>query len=107
MCCGGFGFRGAIGLSSWYLGRWRDSKDRQMLQGLRSAFVAGGPGAQGAEWGQEMPGGPIMFFMSLDKNDGPKKKVVLLSAIGSTHEPQASVVANEDIIKLLERSNKI
>lgn len=50
----------------------------------------------------------IMFFMSLDKkNDGPKKKVVLLSAVGSTHEPQASVVANEDIVKVLRHSNKL
>lgn len=57
---------------------------------------------------RQCPVDRIMFFMSLDKkNDGPKKKVVLLSAIGSTHEPQASVVANEDIIKVLERSNKL
>ncbi|KAJ5145643.1 uncharacterized protein N7515_000207 [Penicillium bovifimosum] len=36
--------------------------------------------------------------MALDKkNDGPKKKVVLLSAIGRTHEPNASVVSNSDI----------
>jgi pentafunctional AROM polypeptide len=39
-----------------------------------------------------------MANMALDKkNDGPKKKVVLLSAIGRTYEPKASFVSNEDI----------
>nr|1DQS_A Chain A, PROTEIN (3-DEHYDROQUINATE SYNTHASE) [Aspergillus nidulans]1DQS_B Chain B, PROTEIN (3-DEHYDROQUINATE SYNTHASE) [Aspergillus nidulans]1NR5_A Chain A, 3-DEHYDROQUINATE SYNTHASE [Aspergillus nidulans]1NR5_B Chain B, 3-DEHYDROQUINATE SYNTHASE [Aspergillus nidulans]1NRX_A Chain A, 3-dehydroquinate synthase [Aspergillus nidulans]1NRX_B Chain B, 3-dehydroquinate synthase [Aspergillus nidulans]1NUA_A Chain A, 3-DEHYDROQUINATE SYNTHASE [Aspergillus nidulans]1NUA_B Chain B, 3-DEHYDROQUINATE len=40
----------------------------------------------------------LMFNMALDKkNDGPKKKIVLLSAIGTPYETRASVVANEDI----------
>ncbi|KAJ5091466.1 hypothetical protein NUU61_006336 [Penicillium alfredii] len=40
----------------------------------------------------------LLFNMALDKkNDGPKKKVVLLSAIGRTYEPKASVVSNYDI----------
>lgn len=58
--------------------------------------------------GRPCPVDRIMFFMSLDKkNDGPRKKVVLLSTVGSTHEPQASVVANEDIVKVLRHSNKL
>ena len=40
----------------------------------------------------------LMFNMALDKkNDGPKKKIVLLSSIGQTYEQKASVVSNEDI----------
>lgn len=40
----------------------------------------------------------LLFNMALDKkNDGPKKKVVLLSAIGQPYEQKASVVSNEDI----------
>ncbi|KAL5339860.1 Shikimate dehydrogenase [Aspergillus crustosus] len=50
----------------------------------------------------------LMFNMALDKkNDGPKKKIVLLSAIGSTHEPRASVVANEDIRVVLAPSIEV
>lgn len=40
----------------------------------------------------------LLAFMAVDKkNDGPKKKVVLLAAIGRTYEKKASVVSNEDI----------
>ena len=40
----------------------------------------------------------LMSIMSVDKkNDGKKKRIVLLSGIGRTHERQASVVANKDI----------
>lgn len=47
----------------------------------------------------------VMANLALDKkNDGPKKKIVLLSAIGKTHEPKASVVANEDIEAVLAPS---
>ncbi|KAL4869744.1 hypothetical protein BDV12DRAFT_167147 [Aspergillus spectabilis] len=50
----------------------------------------------------------LMFNMALDKkNDGPKKKIVLLSAIGSTYEPRASVVANEDIRVVLAPSIEV
>ncbi|OKL64302.1 Pentafunctional AROM polypeptide 2 [Talaromyces atroroseus] len=50
----------------------------------------------------------LMANMALDKkNDGPKKKVVLLSAIGQTHEPKASVVANEDIKAVLAPSVEV
>lgn len=50
----------------------------------------------------------LLFNMALDKkNDGPKKKVVLLSAIGRTHEPKASVVSNEDIGVVLAPSVEV
>lgn len=50
----------------------------------------------------------LLFNMALDKkNDGPKKKVVLLSAIGRTHEPQASVVSNEEIGVVLAPSVEV
>ncbi|KAL4751010.1 Shikimate dehydrogenase [Aspergillus terricola var. indicus] len=50
----------------------------------------------------------LMFNMALDKkNDGPKKKIVLLSAIGTTYEPRASVVANEDIRVVLAPSIEV
>lgn len=40
----------------------------------------------------------LLINMALDKkNDGPKKKVVLLSAIGQPYEQQASVVLNDDL----------
>lgn len=40
----------------------------------------------------------LVSVMGVDKkNDGQKKKIVLLSAIGRTHEPRASVVADNDI----------
>jgi pentafunctional AROM polypeptide len=46
--------------------------------------------------------------MSLDKNnDGPSTKVVLLSAVGSTHEQQASVVSNEKIVDVFQDANWI
>ncbi|KAL3479812.1 EPSP synthase-domain-containing protein [Aspergillus californicus] len=50
----------------------------------------------------------LMFNMALDKkNDGPKKKIVLLSAIGTTHEPRASIVANEEIRVVLAPSIEV
>lgn len=50
----------------------------------------------------------LMFNMALDKkNDGPKKKVVLLSAIGQPYEPKASVVSNEDIRVVLAPSIEV
>ncbi|KAI2790842.1 Pentafunctional AROM polypeptide [Penicillium oxalicum] len=50
----------------------------------------------------------LLFNMALDKkNDGPKKKVVLLSAIGRTFEPKASVVSNEDIGVVLAPSIEV
>nr|CAA28836.1 arom polypeptide [Aspergillus nidulans] len=50
----------------------------------------------------------LMFNMALDKkNDGPKKKIVLLSAIGTPYETRASVVANEDIRVVLAPSIEV
>ncbi|OAX85375.1 pentafunctional AROM polypeptide [Emergomyces africanus] len=50
----------------------------------------------------------LIAYMSVDKkNDGPKKKVVLLSAIGRTHEPRASTVSNEDIQIVLAPSLEV
>ncbi|KAL2869340.1 pentafunctional protein ARO1 [Aspergillus lucknowensis] len=50
----------------------------------------------------------LLFNMALDKkNDGPKKKIVLLSAIGRTYEPRASVVANEEIRVVLAPSVEV
>lgn len=44
----------------------------------------------------------LLSIMSVDKkNDGRKKRIVLLSGIGRTHEPRASVVADEDIRMVL------
>ena len=40
----------------------------------------------------------LMAIMAVDKkNEGKKKRIVLLSGIGRTHEPRASVVADLDI----------
>lgn len=40
----------------------------------------------------------LLSRMAIDKkNDGQKKKIVLLSAIGRTHEPRASVVSDKNI----------
>ncbi|KAL5365301.1 Shikimate dehydrogenase [Aspergillus floccosus] len=50
----------------------------------------------------------LLFNMALDKkNDGPKKKIVLLSAIGQPYEPKASVVPNEDISVVLAPSVEV
>ena len=50
----------------------------------------------------------LLFNMALDKkNDGPKKKVVLLSAIGRPYEPKASVVSNDDIGVVLAPSIEV
>ncbi|KAL1960863.1 hypothetical protein VTO42DRAFT_5846 [Malbranchea cinnamomea] len=50
----------------------------------------------------------LIEFMAVDKkNDGPMKKVVLLSAIGRTHEPKASVVSNEDLKVVLAPSIEV
>lgn len=47
----------------------------------------------------------VLSIMGIDKkNDGQKKKIVLLSAIGRTHEPKASFVADRDIKIVLSPS---
>lgn len=46
--------------------------------------------------------------MGVDKkNDGAKKKVVLLSAIGRTHEPKASIVSDADLRVTLSPSIEV
>lgn len=58
--------------------------------------------------GKHCPVDQLLFNMALDKkNDGPKKKVVLLSAIGQPYEPKASVVSNEDIAVVLAPSIEV
>lgn len=50
----------------------------------------------------------MIAIMSVDKkNDAQKKKVVLVSAIGRTHEQKASVVADQDIMMALSSSVSI
>ncbi|KZF25212.1 Pentafunctional AroM protein [Xylona heveae TC161] len=47
----------------------------------------------------------LLSIMAVDKkNEGKKKKIVLLSEIGSTFEPKASVVADRDIRLVLSPS---
>lgn len=47
----------------------------------------------------------LISIMAVDKkNDGAKKKIVLLSAIGRTHEQKASIVADQDIRVILSPS---
>lgn len=48
--------------------------------------------------GRPCPVDQLISIMAVDKkNDGQQKKIVLLSAIGRTHEKKASVVADRDI----------
>jgi pentafunctional AROM polypeptide len=48
--------------------------------------------------GKRCPVDRLISIMAVDKkNDGQKKKIVLLSAIGRTHEPKASLVRDRDI----------
>ena len=50
----------------------------------------------------------LLTIMGVDKkNDGKKKRVVLLAGIGRTHELQASVVADHDIRVILSSAVKI
>ncbi|KAI9710849.1 MAG: hypothetical protein M1812_007301 [Candelaria pacifica] len=52
--------------------------------------------------GKVCPVEQLISIMAVDKkNDGQKKKIVLLSAIGETHEQKASVVADRDIKAIL------
>ncbi|KAH0537706.1 hypothetical protein FGG08_005513 [Glutinoglossum americanum] len=55
--------------------------------------------------GKRCPVDRLILTMGVDKkNDGRKKKIVLLSAIGRTHEPKASFVRDEDIRIILSPS---
>ncbi|KAK0705189.1 Shikimate dehydrogenase [Lasiosphaeris hirsuta] len=58
--------------------------------------------------GKECPVDLLLEKMAVDKkNDGRKKKIVLLSAIGKTHEPKASVVEDRAIRILLSSSIRV
>lgn len=55
--------------------------------------------------GKHCPVDVLLQKMAVDKkNDGKKKKIVLLSAIGKTHEPKASVVEDRTIRIVLSDS---
>ncbi|KAF8852389.1 Shikimate dehydrogenase [Acephala macrosclerotiorum] len=55
--------------------------------------------------GKQCPVDTLLEKMAVDKkNDGKKKKIVLLSAIGKTHEPKASVVEDRAIRIVLSDS---
>ncbi|KAK4987745.1 3-dehydroquinate dehydratase (3-dehydroquinase) [Elasticomyces elasticus] len=54
---------------------------------------------------KKCPVNDLISIMAVDKkNDGAKKKIVLLSAIGKTYEPKASTVADRDIRMVLSPS---
>ncbi|KAJ9627030.1 3-dehydroquinate dehydratase (3-dehydroquinase) [Taxawa tesnikishii (nom. ined.)] len=54
---------------------------------------------------KKCPVDDVIRIMALDKkNDGAKKKIVLLSAIGKCYEPKASTVADRDIRVVLSPS---
>jgi len=58
--------------------------------------------------GKECPVDVLLQKMGVDKkNDGRKKKIVLLSAIGKTHEPKASVVEDRAIRIILSPSIRV
>ena len=58
--------------------------------------------------GKECPVDVMLDKMAVDKkNDGKKKKIVLLSAIGQTHEPRASVVEDSSIRVVLSASVRV
>lgn len=98
---------GAVKEAAWAC--HRGILDEAAIPRIVNCFAAYGlPTSLENPWLKEISGGTqcavdqIMFYMSLNKkNDGPKKKVVLLSAIGRTHEPHASVVPNEDLVQVL------
>lgn len=58
--------------------------------------------------GKHCPVDVLLEKMGVDKkNDGKKKKIVLLSAIGKTHEPKASVVEDKFIRVVLSPSTRV
>ncbi|KAF7560708.1 hypothetical protein G7046_g3442 [Stylonectria norvegica] len=58
--------------------------------------------------GKQCPVDTLLAKMGVDKkNDGRKKKIVLLSAIGKTHEPRASVVIDKHIRIVLSPSIRV
>ncbi|CAK7264904.1 3-dehydroquinate dehydratase (3-dehydroquinase) [Sporothrix epigloea] len=58
--------------------------------------------------GKKCPVDVVLDKMAVDKkNDGAKKKIVLLSAIGSTYEPKATVVDDRDIGLVLSPAARV
>ncbi|UZP39823.1 hypothetical protein NXS19_007639 [Fusarium pseudograminearum] len=58
--------------------------------------------------GKKCPVDVLLEKMGVDKkNDGKKKKIVLLSAIGKCHEPRASVVDDKTIRTILSSSVQV
>ncbi|KAL5605491.1 hypothetical protein FOVSG1_005638 [Fusarium oxysporum f. sp. vasinfectum] len=58
--------------------------------------------------GKKCPVDVLLEKMGVDKkNDGKKKKIVLLSAIGKCHEPRASVVEDKVIRTILSSSIRV
>ncbi|KAI1636739.1 EPSP synthase-domain-containing protein [Biscogniauxia mediterranea] len=58
--------------------------------------------------GKQCPVDVLLEKMAVDKkNDGKKKKIVLLSAIGQTHEPRASVVDDGTIRVILSKAIRV
>ncbi|RGP60492.1 3-phosphoshikimate 1-carboxyvinyltransferase [Fusarium sporotrichioides] len=58
--------------------------------------------------GKKCPVDVLLEKMGVDKkNDGKKKKIVLLSAIGKCHEPRASVVEDKTIRTILSSSIQV
>ena len=52
--------------------------------------------------------GKLLDIMKIDKkNSGPQKKIVILSRIGATYEPKATVVADSVIAKTLSEAVKV
>ncbi|KAI2473318.1 Pentafunctional AroM protein [Annulohypoxylon bovei var. microspora] len=58
--------------------------------------------------GKECPVDVLLQKMAVDKkNDGKKKKIVLLSAVGQTYEPKASVVDDSAIRVVLSPATRV
>lgn len=58
--------------------------------------------------GKQCPVDVLLQKMAVDKkNDGKKKKIVLLSAVGQTHEPKASVVDDSAIRVVLSPAIRV
>ena len=57
---------------------------------------------------RSVPVDDAISIMAVDKkNQGAKKRIVLLSAIGKTHEPKATMVADKDIRVILSTAVKV
>ncbi|KAI1780571.1 Pentafunctional AroM protein [Hypoxylon cercidicola] len=58
--------------------------------------------------GKQCPVDVLLQKMAVDKkNEGKKKKIVLLSAVGQTHEPRASVVDDSTIRVVLSPATRV